>query len=151
MHSAKSWRTWNTLWRSITCITTLPDSSDLARYPGNGSWSCRPRLGVVGGYRTARLASVPKSLKPAFDALDFSIGAAANIATLRGQLTALREQADAIESEREIFQAERDDFKAQLDQAKQEISRLENEIREWQQQKSEDQRMAEERGFWPGS
>jgi peptidoglycan hydrolase CwlO-like protein len=85
------------------------------------------------------------------DALDLDIGNGAPIATLRTKLAALREQADALESDCQTAQIERDDFKAKLNQANSEIARLENEIREWQQQKSEDQRMAEEGGFWPGS
>jgi chromosome segregation ATPase len=90
----------------------------------------------------------PRVLKPIIDNLDLAIGQDANIATLRGQLTALREQAEAVESERDIFKAERDDFKARLSTAESENIALRNEISAWQNAKENESQYPE--GANPG-
>jgi chromosome segregation ATPase len=92
-----------------------------------------------------------KTLKPLMDALDLDIGSEAPIATLRTKLAALRQQAEALESDCEMAEAERDDFKTKLEQAKLEISSLENQLAQWQQPKSDEQRLLEDFGAWPGN
>jgi hypothetical protein len=53
--------------------------------------------GVIIREAPSREMAKPRSLRPAFDALDLVIGQSAQISTLRARLTMLREQADGVD------------------------------------------------------